>query len=70
MKLWKYWFEIHYGVGQGIVIADTKEEAMELVKNEAPYLEWVRKNDAVANSLEIEEEVEFKKGVIDFSWLE
>ena len=61
MKVWKYRYDISWGAGQGIVIAETKERARELIHKD-PY-------DKV-EALEIWEIDPTKEEIYDFSWME
>jgi hypothetical protein len=61
MKLFKYTYDISYGQGCGIVLAKTKEKAIEMIE-EKPY--------HGIKDLEVEE-VDIKiSQIIDHSWSE
>jgi len=61
MKLFKYSYDIPYGQGCGVVIAKTKEEAIEMIKQKPYY---------GIKDLEIEEVDINVSQIIDHSWSE
>ena len=67
MKLWEYTFNIRFGEGQGFVLAETKDRAIEFIKSTFAYEMWKEETDVDLTVWEIDITEEY---VSDMSWTE
>jgi hypothetical protein len=68
MKIYHYEFDVQYGDGHGIVIAQNEEKAKELVRTQDEKYETVSRYEKI--EIELKEIDPTKEQIHSFSWIE